>query len=133
MDEMRELVQEAYLLDDAVVDRIEFQYSTKIGKKGNEKIVRINEGAQKLEGVIRVNDDPDIPGRPLTLQDLDMKVRYRDGDTIEVDCNCDSAYMLTAMDRVGQSIRASYHWVPPSEKCYLVMDNAGGAWNERCN
>ena len=30
------------------------------------------------------------------------------------------------MDRVGQAIRSSYHWIPRSVKCYLVMDNAGG-------
>ena len=34
------------------------------------------------------------------------------------------------MDRVGASIRAVYHWVPPTQKCYLVMDNAGGHGTE---
>ena len=55
-----------------------------------------------------------------------MKVRHQRGDTVEVDCSCDSAYMLTAMDRVGASIRDAYHWIPRSKKCYLLMDNAGG-------
>ena len=53
-------------------------------------------------------------------------IGIKKGDMIETDCNCDSAYMLSAMDRVGQAIRASYHWVPRSDPCYLVMDNAGG-------
>ena len=34
--------------------------------------------------------------------------------------------MLEAMDRVGDSIRQSYHWIPSDHPCYLVMDNAGG-------
>ena len=34
--------------------------------------------------------------------------------------------MLTAMDCFGKSIRNAYHLVPLSDKCYLVMDNAGG-------
>ena len=73
-------------------------------------------------GVIRTHNDPAMPSRALTLRDLEMKVRYRDGDTIETDCNCDSTYMLKAMDRAGESIRAAYHWIPRTETCYLVMD-----------
>ena len=73
-----------------------------------------------------MEDDPTILARTLTIDDLSIKVRYRRGDTIEVDCNCDSAYMMDAMDRVGASIRSSYHWIPPVDCCYLVMDNAGG-------
>ena len=34
--------------------------------------------------------------------------------------------MMDAMDRVGLSIHSSYHWIPPAECCYLVMDNADG-------
>ena len=34
--------------------------------------------------------------------------------------------MLQAMDRVGASISDAYYWISRSEKCYLVMDNAGG-------
>ena len=48
------------------------------------------------------------------------------GDVVERDCSCDSNYMLTAMDRVGVKIREKFHWVPQSEVCYIVMDNAGG-------
>ena len=39
VDEMRDALQEQYGLDDAVVDRVEFIYKTKIGNKGNEKDV----------------------------------------------------------------------------------------------
>ena len=34
--------------------------------------------------------------------------------------------MIGAMDRVGKAIRDAYHWVPREQKCFLVMDNAGG-------
>ena len=113
-------------MDDAIVDRIEFIYIIKIGSKGNTKNVSIGEGNKKLEGTIRENDDPSIPPRPLTLGKFFMKCCHRRGDTVEVDVNCDSAYMLRAMDRVGESIRRAYHWISRTEKCYLVMDNAGG-------
>jgi len=38
-----------------------------------------------------------------------------------------------SMNRVGAAIRAAYHWIPITHKCYLVMDNARGAWNSRRN
>lgn len=53
-------------------------------------------------------------------------MRYQRGDTIEVDYLCDSSYMLATINRVGQSTRLAYHWIPTSEKCHLMMDNAGG-------
>ena len=34
--------------------------------------------------------------------------------------------MIKAMKDVGESIRKEYYWIPQSEVCYLVMDNAGG-------
>ena len=116
-----------YCLEDAVVDRIEFIFQTKIGNKGNTKSVSIKEGSETLEGrTIRIQDDPAVAGRALTLCDLDIKVRYRRGDMVETDVNCDSTFMLAAMDRVGQAIRSAYHWIPSSDPCYLVMDNTSG-------
>ena len=121
-----ELHHETYDLDDAVIDRIEFLYNIKVGNKGDKKLVNMCEGSTKLEGVIREHDDPAEPSRALTLSDLIIKVYYHGNDTIKMDVNCDSAYMLAAMDCVGKSIRAAYHWVPATEPCYLVMDNVGG-------
>ncbi len=124
---MRNNLQETYGLEDAVVDCIEFVHSTKVGSNDNTKSVSIREEDDIFEGkTITDNDDSTIPPRPLTLADCQMKVRHQRGDTIEVDCSCDSAYMLTAMDRVGAFIRDAYSWIPRSEECYLVMDNAGG-------
>ena len=124
---MRQVMQDTYDLDDATIDRIVFVYKVKIGRQGNEKMVSIDEGSEMLlERIVRRDNDPAIPGTELILDDLEIKVRHRRGDMIETDCNCDSAYMLTAMHRVGKAIRSSYSWVPRSERCYLVMDNAGG-------
>ena len=83
--EMRDTIQTEYALDDAIVDRIEFQFKTKVGNRGNNKVVRICEGYSKLEGVIRIHDDPAMLSRALTLRDLEMKVRYCDGYTIDTD------------------------------------------------
>ena len=42
--------------------------------------------------------------------------------------------MLSAMIRVGKSIRDKFHWVPIHEKLYLVIDGAGGhGTNETIN
>lgn len=114
---LRDSIQLQYALDDAVVDRIVFTYKTKIRNKGNTRWVSIIEYSCKLEGTIRIEDDAAVPGRPLTIEDLTTKVRYRCSDIIEVDCSCDSAYMLTAMDHISKSIRDAYHWVPCTEKC----------------
>ena len=62
----------------------------------------------------------------LKLKDIGVRVRHRIGDLMEEDCSCDSDFMMEAMDRVGAAIRKAYSWVPPHQKCFLVMDNAGG-------
>ena len=53
-------------------------------------------------------------------------MRHIIGDKIEKDASSDSKYMIEAMTRVGQAICKSYTWVPMTQRCYLVMDNAGG-------
>ena len=50
-------LQESYGLEDVAIECIEFQYKTKLGEKGNSKVVRISEAGVKLEGRIRENDD----------------------------------------------------------------------------
>jgi hypothetical protein len=34
--------------------------------------------------------------------------------------------MLQILPEITQEIQQSYHWMPPNERIYLVMDNAGG-------
>ena len=83
-----------------------------------------------LEGIIRTEDDATITGRALTVDDCQLKFRYQRGNKIEQDVNCDSAYILLAINRVGKSIRNTYHWMTRSEKRYLVIDNTGGHGTE---
>ena len=75
---------------------------------------------------IRRHIQSNLPSDFILLTDINVKVRYKVGDEVEEDTSCDSEYMLAAMTRVGIAIRAAYHWIPITQKCYLVMDNAGG-------
>lgn len=70
--------------------------------------------------------DSSVPKRKLELTDITMKVQLLVGDVVTQDCNCDSEYMIGAMDRIGEAIRKKFSWIPRTQKCYLVMDNAGG-------
>ena len=60
------------------------------------------------------------------LSEISLKVRNQEHDTVEKDCFRDSEYMLSAMNRVGESIRQIFHWVPIDELVYLFIDGAGG-------
>ena len=79
-----------------------------------------------MEDLIRDHDDPDQQSRELTIKDLTLKVCHRRDNTIKVDCNCDSQYMLVKIDRVWESIGQAYCWLTHSDPCYLVVDNTGG-------
>ena len=90
---------------DKNIERIKFLYKMKIGNKGNTKCVSIVDGNNTFEGkTIRTNNDPAMAGQMLTLDDVEIKVHYRQSDTVKTDVNCNSAYISAAMDRVGQSI-----------------------------
>ena len=118
---------ENYDLEEAIIDRLEFAFNTKVRKQGNTKNVRIEDDGETINKLrIRKNDDSNLPNSLLHLDDINVKVRHIVGDEIEEDASCDSKYMIQAMDRVGKAIRRSYTWVPMTQRCYLVMDNAGG-------
>ena len=44
VNKLQDALQETYDLGNAIIDRIEFIYATKIGSKGNMKIVSISGG-----------------------------------------------------------------------------------------
>ena len=46
---MRNIIGESYALDDAVVDRLVFQFKTFVGKKGNTKVSTIEDGDSLLK------------------------------------------------------------------------------------
>ena len=54
---------------------------------------------------LRDNADHNLPPRPLELNDITMKFQLEKGDKVQRDCNCDSQYMLSVMEEVGESIR----------------------------
>ena len=113
-DDLRKIVGDAYELEDYIIDRLEFSYKKLIGKKGNAKYIPIN------------NDDELLDDNHFKLSEISLKVRNQEHDTVEKDCSCDSEYMLSAMNRVGEAIRQSFHWVPIDELVYLFIDGAGG-------
>jgi len=125
--EITELIADSYGLDDAVMIRLVFVYTTCVANKGNTQPKYI-EDHERIIGkrTRRIDADPDVPPIALTILDITMKVRVNVGDVIETEDTCDSEYMMGAMDRVGQSARKKYYWVPLDKFIFMVMDNAGG-------
>ena len=74
----------------------------------------------------RNSQDNTVQAIPVTLNDITLQVRNKQGDEIEDDVSCDSEFMLRVMDRVGEALRKTFYWVRQNEWIYLVMDNAGG-------
>ena len=117
----------AFQLEDAIVDRLSFYYRTYTGDKGLRKNVYLEQDAPMTGGYRRRHHvDSNIPPIDVIHEDIFIKVRVEKGEIIEVDCSCDSEYMLAAMDRVGEAIRLAFHWIPKEELCFLNIDNAGG-------
>ena len=125
-DDVVELISVTYNLDAHIQDRMEVFYITKIGNNGNTKKIVLDRCQFFDECKIRDKDDKNVPERNVILSDVHLQVRNFVGDAVEDDCSCDSAYMMGAMKRVGEAIRKKFEWIPMSQRCYLVMDNAGG-------
>ena len=65
--ELANLIGEVYDLEAAVIDRLEFSFTTFIGSKGNTKIVVFNEH-QTIREIVRIHKDPTVQQyRPLHL------------------------------------------------------------------
>ena len=94
-----------YDLDNDVSERLELQMI----KEGNKYDI--------LPANFVVNID--------NVKRMQLKVRNKKGDSMQVDCSCDSKFMLKIMNKVGSEIRKKYHWVDSKETIYLVMDQAG--------
>ena len=60
------------------------------------------------------------------ISNIMLKVRYKEGYIVEIDCSCDFNYMLSAMKRAGKAIREKFHWVPMHERVYLFINGTGG-------
>ena len=110
VSDLKQIMYYNYDLDEAIVERLEFCYKTKVGNKGNTKWIAINDDSSSI-GIqkIRIENDSNLPNRNIVIDDITVQVRYRLGDEIEEDASCDSAFMIPAMDRVGEAIRKAYY------------------------
>ena len=72
------------------------------------------------------SDNKSLISRPLTVEDLTLKVNIPAGRVIDKDINCNSKFMLDVMDEIGQSVRTAHSFLPSTHPIYLFMDNAGG-------
>ena len=113
-NDLKKIVGDVYELEDYIIDRLEFSYKWLIGKKGNAKNIRI------------YNNDESLDDYYFKLSEICLKVRYQEYDIIEKDCFCDSKYMLSTINKVGEEIRQNLHWVPIDELVYLFIDGARG-------
>lgn len=123
VSELLGVIVDTYDLDGLVAERLELSYLTHT-RGGNPKRVILESDDDILEG--RTIHDAQGAQHPLQLADLDLYVKLEPGDIIDEDISCDSSYMLGVTPRVADAIRNSFHWVPPADPVYLVMDNAGG-------
>jgi len=101
-------------------DDVIFIYQLKEGASRNlySDGMMVDEMRDALQDTYNL-DDTIVDRIEFILGDFFVKFHHRRGrGTVEVDYNCDSAYMMQAMDRVGESIRRAYHWIPRTEKCY---------------
>ena len=85
-----------------------------------------------FEKEIRCDKNKTLPKVNVTIHDINIRVRYRVGDTVPRDASCNSEYMTGAMRRVSAAMRRKYSWVPMSVVLYLVLDNAGVHGTNEC-
>ena len=96
---------------------------------GNKEGEHKNEYFDSDNQVLPSKDRVRTGGMTLMVRYLPLKEDEsgnKTGDERDVDISCDSDYMLRVMPRVGEAIRAAYHWVDDSDPIYLFLDNAGG-------
>ena len=117
--QLREQIGLTYDLDDDVTERLVLKYYS-----GTRRDQRTGEDKPVAK---YISEDNHIfgPGE-IDLINPQLAAKYEKGEEREVDCSCDSDFMMSVMDDVGKSIREAYSRVPPEDVIYLGMDNAGG-------
>ena len=122
---MLEKVADHYDLSIDVRDRLVIRFAKKTPDGKNVWVTL--DGADPLlgkhKGRLRVGG---ATNEPVALSHYVLQWVRRNGEVYEKDCSCDTSFMLRHMDDIGSAVRRAYHWIPPEEPCYLVMDNAGG-------
>lgn len=131
--ELLDVIVNFYDINDEVADRLCFRYETIARKNKKTCDLSYEEEDTKLEDLqMREMQGTTVTGRELTIQDLDLFVRTKKGDEVEVDCSCDSTFMLSVMRDVGVSVCNYFFWIPRNKNgrllltVYLIIDNAGG-------
>ena len=64
--------------------------------------------------------------RPLSLNDIHLRVYVPKERIIEKDVNCGSEFMIGVVDEIGTNIRKAYSFLLQDQPIHLFMDNAGG-------
>jgi hypothetical protein len=117
--ELSQLMVVLYQLEDDIATALCFCYETQEGGQRRMVELLVNE---TLEGKMVRTEQGE---RALTINDIDLSCYYPQGTLVEREVNCNSQFMLQILPEITQEIRQSYHWMPPDERIYLVMDNAG--------
>ena len=115
-------IVEMYDLDEFVSERLTFSYYTYANGK---KVIKDLAATQTFNDLGMMTKETGEQA-PLTIDNLRIQVLLNKGDEVDEDVTCDSAFMLETMPNIAQTIRDKFHWIPATEKVYLVMDNAGG-------
>ena len=75
--------------------------------------------------MMQTDKEKSLPSVCVSLNDLKLRVRYQQSDTIQQNVTYNSDYMCIAIHRVGTAMRSKYHWILLKIILYLVMDNDG--------
>lgn len=129
-EELIDIISEYYDLSKHVTDRLELNYTFNKQVRNARPIAISRDEVVLYPGRKKKNSQNQSVA--VTLNDLNLCVRYQQGDTVEEDVTCDSQWMKDNMDEIAQSIRDAYHWVKDEDTIYLVMDNAGGHGTDEC-
>ena len=133
VEDINLFIIQIYSLEEAVADRLELYYVTKTGNNGNTKKIVLEDNDLRVDTFqIITHDNKNMFPRSVVMTDINLHIRNIIGDLAQIDCMCDSEYMTDAMVRVGTAIRQAYHWINPTDPCYLVMDNVRGHRTKDC-
>lgn len=128
------VIQNIYGIEDDVAQDLVFTYnSLSVTKKTGDlkhKLVKLT-GADskpllKNRKIRYLNKEGVMCERPLSLNDLTLKVSPQKGRAVERDISCDSSFMMDHIRSIGTAIRDTYSFVPQDHPIHLFMDNAGG-------
>jgi hypothetical protein len=126
VSEFLTVLSEAYEIRTEVRNKLSLKFNEWIGNAGNQKWKRVDLDTCLSAQKMRVGPSSHEGTREITIHDVEFEVLNERGQQVMEDISCDSTFMLSVMNEVGAAIRASYHWVPLSQKIFLGMDNAGG-------